>query len=93
MHGVIPRSNISLERPKDAVAERNEDKGQERGQIGKVRRGLGMKEEVTKEEKVKPESTLLSEEKYGKVTVVVDAQIRKKVMCNLVSTVGPGSGL
>ena len=92
VHGVIPRSYISLERPEDAVAEGNEDKGQERGWIGKVRRGLGMKEEVTKEEKAKAESTLLSEEKYGKITVVADVQIRKKVMCNLVSTGGPGSG-
>ena len=51
-----------------------------------------MKEEITKEEKVKAESTLLSEEKYGKITVVAGVQIRKKVMCNLVSTGGPGSG-
>ena len=92
VHGVIPRSYISLERPEDAVVDRHEDEEQGRGWVSKVRRGLGMKEEITKQERAEAESALLSEEKFGKTTIVADVQIRKKVMCNLVATGGPGSG-
>ena len=92
VHGVIPRNYISLERPEDVAAEVADGRAPERGWMGKVRRGLGMKDEATKEKKAEAESALLSEEKFGKITVVADVQIRKKVMCNLVATGAPGSG-
>ena len=98
VQGVIPRSYISFERPEDAVGEELEGKVEKtdgRGWMGKIRRSLGMKDDALSEaveEKGKAESALLSEEIYGKTTVVGDVQTRKKVMCNLVSTGGPGSG-
>jgi len=83
VHGVIPRSYLSIERPEDAVAGQEVSKD---GWLGKMK-GLvsGKKNDVAV-------SSLLSEAIYGRTTVVADVQIRKKLMCREVNAGGPGSG-
>lgn len=84
VHGIIPRSYLSIERPEDAVGS-DDDAGQ-RGWLGKLMGVIGRKNQST------TASALLSEAVYGRTTIVADVQIRKKVMCKEVATGGPGSG-
>lgn len=83
VHGIIPRTYLSIERPEEPVElQKSED-----GKKGWLERTM---REFTK--KKVNESALLSEEVYGKTTVVGDVQIRKKMMANQVDTGGTGSG-
>ncbi|KAK4691460.1 cytokinin riboside 5'-monophosphate phosphoribohydrolase, partial [Lecanoromycetidae sp. Uapishka_2] len=85
VHGVIPSSYLSIERPEDPVGG-----GQERREswVEKARNILAGKRAISKAS----DWSLLSEAVYGRTTIVADVQIRKKAMCNEVNTGGAGSG-
>ena len=87
VHGIIPRDYLSLERPHGAKEyEHQAEKGQKNKAL------LWCKALVFRAEKQKAESSLLSEEKYGRITIVEDVQVRKKMMAREVATGGKGSG-
>lgn len=89
VHGIIPQGILEYERPEGATKEHEaeEQKGLIRGWLVKL--GLG----GTKVPMRSPHnSALLSEEIYGRTTVVRDMQTRKKRMAQHVVTGGPGSG-
>lgn len=83
VHGIIPRTYLSIERPEEAAEVHILEDGK-KGWLGRIMR------ESTKENV--NVSALLSEEVYGKTTIVGDVQIRKKMMANQIDTGGPGSG-
>ena len=89
VHGIIPRGIVEFERPEGAADEKTNqgETGWVKGLMAKL--GLGGAKQQTKS---KQESALLSEETYGRTTIVRDLQTRKKRMAREVETGGPGSG-
>ncbi len=84
VHGIIPKAYLSIERPQERVEDVANEERSRNGWLAKLLPGS----------KKKPvdEPALLSEDVYGRITVVGDVQIRKKMMANLVAKGGPGSG-
>ncbi|KAL8816685.1 MAG: hypothetical protein Q9191_008287 [Dirinaria sp. TL-2023a] len=77
VHGIIPSSMLSLERP-------NKSDPQKLPKNWRRRTGLGSSNKGKKAQ--------LLDEKYGRVTVVKDLQARKKMMTELIMEGGKGSG-
>ena len=77
VHGIIPSSMLSLERPTKSDHKKLPTNWSRRIGLGGSSKGK--------------EARLL-EEKYGRVTVVKDLQARKKIMMELVIQGGKGSG-
>lgn len=89
VHGIIPQGIVEFERPKGATDGKitHDETRWLKGLMAKL--GLG----GAKQQKIgKQESALLSEETYGRTTIVRDLQTRKKTMAREVETGGPGSG-
>lgn len=89
VHGIIPQGIIEFERPEGSTDEITSQDWTAwlKGLIAKL--GLGGK----KQSKLPGQkSALLSEETYGRTTIVRDLQTRKKIMAKEVETGGPGSG-
>lgn len=95
VHGVIPRGTLEFKRPGGA-SKSAPAKIIDAGIKGKtLRKRLGLASSVKEQSSTKSSASkaaLLSESEYGRTTVVKDIQARKKLMCQLVSEGGPGSG-
>ncbi|MCJ1453263.1 hypothetical protein MMC28_003609 [Mycoblastus sanguinarius] len=93
VHGIIPKAYLSIERPDGPgnKAEEEEEEEEKKSQV--VRFMLWCKRSIGGvENRNKAKSSLLSEDVYGRTTVVGDVQIRKKMMAREVAKGGKGSG-
>lgn len=91
VHGIIPRTYLSIERPEgalDLAEDTRQDATSWPGRLAAMSTNKRKPEEKT----LAIKSALLSEEIYGRTTVVADVQIRKKLMGREIATGGPGSG-
>lgn len=98
VHGIIPEGILEYERPESTVTNKNiapkgADPPRKSGSFWARFGFFGeSKVAIEKQKKAQQTSSLLSEEIFGRTTIVRDMQARKKRMAREVATGGPGSG-
>ena len=94
VQGYIPQAIISIERPGEEMRDTgNGSRGEvKEGWLDKLVKSKPSKNSREKGPKNSGNSSLLSEEVYGRTTVTKDMAERKRMMAKTVATSGPGSG-